>query len=1168
MLAAMGRPKQVARILLVEDDESFSVLVRAYLRAMAADDKPPLATLPHYSSVPKLDAVGTLAAARAQLAARHYDLVLLDLHLPDSSGIDTLRAIRGEGERLIIVMTADEDPELPKKALEHGAYDFVAKASMDQGELRRVVRLAILQAAAMSSLAASEARFRGLTHLIADVYWEQDEEYRFVSFNDRSVHQGQGVDLTTLIGKRRWELGYVNMTPADWERHIAALRARQPFHDLELCRIVGGRQLWVSTSGEPVVDDQGRFRGYRGVGRDITSRKREEQLRALEQAVTRALAGAENPAEALRAVIRAICETEHWPCGRFFGVDEAADLLRCVQVWGIADAAVESFIARSRDKVYRRGEGLTGAVWESGTPLWVSDTRDDPRATGSAVGTGLEGGAFVFPVMAEGRTIGVLSFASKDVRAPDERLLEVIRVIGSQVGQVLKRISAEGAMRESEARFRSLTALSADWYWEQDEQFRLTFMSRPLGERTGLDASAYLGRRRWDQPALNLTAADWERHRAQLEHHEPFRDFEMQRPAPAGGTRWLSISGEPVFDAAGRFKGYRGIGRDITERKRAEEQRAAQARYQTKIAHFGEAALASRGAEELIEQAVRYVLEGLGGGAVAYLERAGTERQAVVRCVDGLAGDAPPNVLAYEHGEALAQVLDGGAARIAQLPYAWSGRREAVLAPVTHEHGARGVLCALPEAHTSLGAEEMRFLAAAASVLSAGLKRIESEGRLAFLAQFDALTGLPNRALLADRFAQTIVQARRRGAQLGVLFVDLDEFKLVNDSLGHGAGDELLKDIARRLQATVRSGDTVARIAGDEFAIVLADLMRPEDAALVAQKLVEALAAPVDVRGHEVFVTASIGIALFPTDGNDAETLLAAADAAMYRAKQAGRNSFQFYTPEINQRTKARAVLGRELRRALEREEFRLVYQPKFELKSERPSGAEALLRWQHPSRGVVLPAEFIPILEESGLIVQVGEWVLRQACADIRAWQARGVRALPVAVNLSARQFRQLDLAARIRSIIDAAAVAPELLELEITESQLMQDPDHAIRAMRSLAAAGIRIAIDDFGTGYSSLAYLTRFPLSALKIDRSFVAGILQQGGDATIVRTIIEMAHTLGFAVIAEGVENEGQKHFLRGLGCEQAQGYLFSRPVDADAMAQLLGAKQAQVRKVRV
>ena len=866
----MGRPNQVARILLVEDDESFSMLVRAYLRAMELDDQPPFAAL-HHPGVPELDCVETVAAARERLAALHYDLVLLDLHLPDSSGLDTLRAIRAQGERITIVMTADDDPELPKKALEHGAYDFVAKASMYQGELRRVVRLAILQAAAMSSLAESEARFRGLT------------------------------------------------------------------------------------------------------------------------------------------------------------------------------------------------------------------------------------------------------------------------------------------------------ALSSDWYWEQDEEFRLSFMSRLL---TGLDPSAYLGRRRWEQPALNLSEADWQSHRQLLERHEPFRDFEMQRPAPGGGTRWLSISGEPVFDATGRFKGYRGVGRDITERKRAEEQRAAQARYQTKIAQFGEVALASRGAEELIEQAVRSVLEGLGGGAVAYLERAGSERQVVMRCIDGLAGNAPSSVLGYEPGEALGQVLDGGTARIAGLPYAWAGTREAVLAPVAHEQGARGALCALPEATMSLGAEETRFLAAAASVLSAGLKRIESERRLAFLAQFDALTGLPNRTLLADRFSQMLVQARRRGAQLGALFVDLDEFKLVNDSLGHGAGDELLKEIARRLQATVRSGDTVARIVGDEFAIVLADLARPEDAAVVAQKLIEALLAPVDVRGHEVFVTASIGIALFPSDGNDAEALLAAADAAMYRAKQAGRNSFQFYTPEINRRTKARAVLGRELRRALERDEFRLVYQPKFDLKSERPSGAEALLRWQHPSRGVVLPAEFIAILEESGLISQIGEWVLRQACADIRAWQARGVRALPIAVNLSARQFRQLDLAARIRSIVDAAGVAPELIELEITESQLMQDPDHAIRAMRSLASAGMRIAIDDFGTGYSSLAYLTRFPVSALKIDRSFVAGILQQGGDATIVRTIIEMAHTLGLAVIAEGVENEGQKHFLRGLGCEQAQGYLFGKPVDADGMAELAGAPQAPVRKVRV
>ena len=1160
----MGRPTQPARILLVEDDEIFATLVHAYLRSMAVQGNAPLATLPRYAGVPELDAVTTLAGAHERLAERHYDLILLDLHLPDSHGIETLRALRSDGERIIIVMTADEDPELPAAALEHGAYDFVAKARMDQGGLRRVVRLATLQSAALSSLRGSESRFRGLTELIADVYWEQDEELRFTSFTQKSRGDARGFGSQTLVGKRRWEIDYVNMTPEDWARHRAVVEAHRPFHDLELCRIVEGRQLWVSTSGTPVFDDGGRFRGYRGIGQDITRRKRDEQLRAREQAVSAGLATAEDPPAALRAVIRAICETEHWPCGRFFGVDELEQVLRCVETWGVADPAVEAFLARSRDKVYRRGEGLTGFVWQNGKPLWVSDSSVDPRASGTSEGTGLAGGAFVFPVITQGRKLGVLSFASKDVRAPDQRLIEVIGGIGAQIGQVLKRIAAESAMRASEARFRSLTALSADWYWEQDEQFRLTFMSRPLGERTGLDAAAYLGRRRWDQPALNLSEEDWAAHRAQLERHEPFRDFEMHRVAPDGGTRWLSISGEPIFDAAGRFTGYRGVGTDITERKRAEERRAAQARYQKTIARFGEAALARRETGELVAEAARYVMDGLGAGAVCYFERTSAEQEAIVRCVEGLPAESVGTLLAYQAEDALGHVLGGAAARLARLPYAWASGRDAALAPV--EHATRGGLCALAAPGAAFGAEETRFLAAAASVLSAGLTRIESERRLAFLAQFDALTGLPNRALLADRFAQMLVQARRHEAQLGVLFVDLDEFKLVNDSLGHRSGDELLKEIARRLQAAVRSGDTVARIAGDEFAIVLSDLTRPEDAGVVAQKVLEQLGGPIIIGGHELFVTASIGVALFPADGGDVEALLAAADAAMYRAKQSGRNTFHFYTAEINQRTRARAILGGELRRALERGEFRLLYQPKFELKSERPSGAEALLRWQHPSRGVVAPGEFITILEDSGLIVPVGEWVLRQACADIREWERRGARPLPVAVNLSARQFRQLDLAARIREILDAAAVAPEMIELEITESQLMQDPDHAIRAMRSLADAGIRIAIDDFGTGYSSLACLTRFPLAALKIDRSFVAGILQEGGDATIVRTIVEMAHTLGFAVIAEGVENEIQKRFLRGLGCEQAQGFLFGKPMSAEAMIELLGPKPGRAKKL--
>jgi EAL domain-containing protein (putative c-di-GMP-specific phosphodiesterase class I) len=308
--------------------------------------------------------------------------------------------------------------------------------------------------------------------------------------------------------------------------------------------------------------------------------------------------------------------------------------------------------------------------------------------------------------------------------------------------------------------------------------------------------------------------------------------------------------------------------------------------------------------------------------------------------------------------------------------------------------------------------------------------------------------------------------------------------------------------------------------------------------------------------GRETFVNASIGIAIYPDDGDSADGLVSAADAAMYRAKESGRNRYCAFTPGIAEGTRARLQLGAELRRAFEREEFRLAYQPRVALVDRSLRGAEALLRWEHPERGMVLPDEFVPVLEESGLIVAVGEWVLRRVCADIRGWSAAGRRPLPVSVNLSARQFQSRQLDRSIRAAIDEFAVDPGLIELEITESHLMQDPEDAMRALKTLAEAGVRIAIDDFGTGYSSLSYLTRFPVSALKIDRSFVKDIEHDAHDAVIVRTIVEMAHTLGFLVIAEGVESENQLAFLHALGCEQAQGFLFSRPMTAARLESLL------------
>jgi diguanylate cyclase (GGDEF)-like protein len=593
--------------------------------------------------------------------------------------------------------------------------------------------------------------------------------------------------------------------------------------------------------------------------------------------------------------------------------------------------------------------------------------------------------------------------------------------------------------------------------------------------------------------------------------------------------------------------------RSLRESREAEAAlRESEGRFRS-LARFGQSALVKSEPAELVETAARAIFEALAAEAVAYLDTEPGTLGLVMRTI--IAADARrvrPGPVPCERGDPIMQVMASGQLVLtegARLPFAWArDLPSAALIPVRNDDQVRGVLCVCCR-EASFGAEEVNFVQATSSVLSTALQRIDSEARLAYLAQFDPLTGLPNRALLADRFSQMIVQAHRRGSPLAVLFIDLDEFKGVNDTLGHAGGDELLKQVAMRLQAAVRTGDTVARISGDEFAIVVADLVRPEDAALVAQKVIDGLAEPVRIQGSEVFVTASVGIAAFPSDGADAETLISAADAAMYRAKQSGRNAYQFFTAEINQRSRARVQLGSELRRALEREEFVLFYQTKYQLASRRPSGAEALLRWQHPERGMVSPDEFIPVLEETGLIVPVAEWAIRRACDDLKRWQACGSSVAAVSVNLSARQFRVSDLHERIKVIVAASRVDPALIEFEITESQLMQDPGHAIRVMRSLCDAGMRIAIDDFGTGYSSLAYLTRFPVSALKIDRSFVRDMSRDRSDAAIVRTIIEMAHSLGVTVIAEGVETEEQASLLHLLRCEQAQGYLFARPMPA-------------------
>ena len=564
------------------------------------------------------------------------------------------------------------------------------------------------------------------------------------------------------------------------------------------------------------------------------------------------------------------------------------------------------------------------------------------------------------------------------------------------------------ALQLSEARLGSLLSLSADWIWEQDQQLRFTYISDAIEAMTGIPASQWLGRCRFDGEAFEAPADALEAYQACVDRRQAFRDFTYSYTRTDGVRRYLRISGEPVFDDFGNFAGYRGVGRDVT--------------------------------------------------------------QATV-----------------------------------------------------------------------------------------------SELRVQELARLDSLTGLPNRNMFLGELDRAIARARRMGSSFAVSFIDLDRFKVINDTLGHDAGDELLRIMAARLVATLRASDMVGRLGGDEFVVLLEG-----DASLGAlraatDKLLRAISEPMTVQGCSFVVTGSIGVSVYPGDGADAALLLRHADAAMYLAKDKGKNNVQFYTAELADQAAEQYALEADLRLAIERNQLLLHFQPKVDVASGRLLSVEALLRWQHPSRGLVAPAEFIPLAEERGLIVPIGRWVLQAACRQMREWRNAGLEVLPVAVNLSARQFAADGLLDDIFDALVQHGLSPNDLEVELTESVLMADPERANHVLQRLHTMGVSIAIDDFGTGYSSLSYLKRFPARTVKIDRSFISGLPGDSEDGAITQAVIAMAHSLGLGVVAEGVETEAQLQMLRELGCDEAQGFLLGRPVPAAELAALLQPRRLPISR---
>jgi diguanylate cyclase (GGDEF)-like protein len=440
-------------------------------------------------------------------------------------------------------------------------------------------------------------------------------------------------------------------------------------------------------------------------------------------------------------------------------------------------------------------------------------------------------------------------------------------------------------------------------------------------------------------------------------------------------------------------------------------------------------------------------------------------------------------------------------------------------------------------------------------------ERLNTERTIHYMAHHDALTGLPNRRLMQDRLNQAIMSARRKQRHVAVLFLDLDRFKVVNDTLGHDTGDFILKDVARRLASCVREGDTVSREGGDEFVMILPDLERPEHARVVADKILKELVRPVEIGGHEIHVTPSIGISHYPNDATDVHQLLKHADNAMYQAKDAGRNTIRFFTNDLNFLLSKRLEIESRLRKAIENEEFFLRYQPQVELATGRISGMEALIRWNDPQKGEIFPKDFIFVAEELGLIVPIGEWVFRTACRQLRQWEQDGLPPVTIAINISPRQFMSRKLVSTLLAIVREIGANPRHIELEITETMIMRNVEQSIETLTQLRSAGMQVAIDDFGVGYSSLGQLKRLPATSMKIDRSFIMNVPEDASSGSITEAIIAMSKRLKLRCIAEGVETRAQLDFLRANHCDSFQGYLFSRPVTALEATAMLKAQAA-------
>ncbi|GMR18109.1 MAG: hypothetical protein BMS9Abin33_0512 [Gammaproteobacteria bacterium] len=703
----------------------------------------------------------------------------------------------------------------------------------------------------------------------------------------------------------------------------------------------------------------------------------------------------------------------------------------------------------------------------------------------------------------------------------------VLGIFAQRMASFIEHKITEEKIKASEKGLRNIFHDMQDTYYRTDNKGIIIRLSESIRQLLGYEVDELLGttiKDLYSEPGRRLELLE------QLnKEHGSVQNFDAALKHKDGSLVWVSVNAHYYRDENNNIHGVEGVARDISQHREAE--------------------LQMQKMSSALEQSADMVMITDGNGIVEYVNPAFEHTTGYSR--DEVIGNLPnglkSGVQSVDFYQKLWQkILSGESFRDVFVNRKKDGSlfyEDKAITPIKNTQG-----------------QITHFVATGHDIT----KRMENEERLSYMAHHDTLTELPNRTLFMDRLRQSLAHARRYSKRVAVLFIDLDRFKNINDTLGHDIGDQMLTQLAERLGESIRQDDTVARLGGDEFAVLLSDVETEQDVSQLAQKILLGLEQPFDVGGRELFMTASIGISLFPNDGEEPGTLLKNADIAMYKAKDLGKNNYQFYSVDMGARAFQRLTMETNLRRALEREEFRLFYQPQINIETNEITGVETLIRWQHPDLGLVPPNDFIPLLEETGLITQVGYWVISTACRQMRTWHEAGLPELTMSVNISGRQFHARDFIEKIEAFVNESRVSPEMMEMEITESVLMENQQSTIAALEALDRIGFRIAIDDFGIGYSSLSYLRRFRIDTLKVDQSFIRDVADNPDDAAITSAIIAMAQSLKLKVIAEGVETQQQLAFLKKHDCRYMQGYLFSRPLPADELTQLLVAQQNKYR----